>query len=249
MAERHLIGSVQVTAGSFDASLALVVQAARTDNAEHVHFVNAYTIALAAGDPEYAKVLNDGLCFTDGVPVAWVGRRAYGSSTEGWPRVYGPDVMAAVLESDLRHYLLGSTPRTLQTLEDVIARRWPQAEIVGSSSPPFRPLTAQEQQAQDAAIRNSGAQLVWLGLGTPKQDWEAARVAASTGLTTLAVGAAFDFIAGTKPQAPRWMQRSGVEWAFRLASEPRRLAKRYLWGNPRFLMAVAREPGFRKPRA
>ncbi len=249
MAERHLIGSVQVTAGSFDASLALVVQAARTDNAEHVHFVNAYTIALAAGDPEYAKVLNDGLCFTDGVPVAWVGRRAYGSSAETWPRVYGPDVMAALLESDLRHYLLGSTPATLQTLQDVIACRWPQAAIVGAHSPPFRPLTDTERDAQDAAIRNSGAQLVWLGLGTPKQDWEAARVAVSTGLTTLAVGAAFDFIAGTKPQAPRWMQRSGVEWGFRLASEPRRLAKRYLWGNPRFMMAVAREPGFRKPRA
>ncbi len=248
MAERHPIGGVHVTAAPFHECVRMVVEAALAGKPEHVHFVNAYSIALADGDPRYAALLNDGVCFTDGVPVAWVGRRAYGIAGEHWPRVYGPDVMEAVLARPLRHYLLGGTEETLAALQVEIAKRWPQAQIVGAYSPPFRALTEGEQAEQDAAIVASGADVVWVGLGTPKQDWEAARVVASTGLMTLAVGAAFDFIAGTKPQAPVWMQRSGTEWAFRLATEPRRLAKRYFWGNPRFLRAVARQPGLRRGR-
>ena len=156
--------------------------------------------------------------------------------------------------------------------------------MVGAESPPFRALSAEAIAAQDArirdsganivwvglgtpnrtgkaarragvvalrsaggrgAVRDSGATIVWVGLGTPKQDWEVARLTASVPVA-MAVGAAFDFLAGVKPQAPLWMQKSGTEWAFRFASEPRRLAKRYLWGNPRFLVAAAREPGLRR---
>ena len=113
--------------------------------------------------------------------------------------------------------------------------------MVAAESPPFRPLTAAEVAAQDQRIRQSGAELVWVGLGTPKQDHEVARLAAELPVVALAVGAAFDFLAGTKPQAPLWMQRSGTEWAFRLASEPKRLTRRYLWGNPRFLQAALRD--------
>jgi N-acetylglucosaminyldiphosphoundecaprenol N-acetyl-beta-D-mannosaminyltransferase len=145
-----------------------------------------------------------------------------------------------------RHYLLGGSPATLAVLESQIAERWPGAVVVGAESPPFRALSVAEVAEQDARIRDSGATIVWVGLGTPKQDWEVARLAASVPVVAMAVGAAFDFIAGVKPQAPIWMQKSGTEWAFRFASEPKRLAKRYLWGNPRFLVAAAREPGLRK---
>lgn len=248
MADQRHVGPITFTVGPFAECVDLVTSAARGARRTAFHFVNAYSVALADESEEYANLLSTGVCFTDGVPVAWVGRRAYGVSSDQWPRVYGPDVMQAVLAEGLRHYLLGGTEQTLTALQTEIARRWPQAQISGSYSPPFRPLTDAEQRAQDAAIRDSGAELVWVGLGTPKQDWEAARIAKSTGLPTLAVGAAFDFIAGTKPQAPRWMQRSGTEWAFRLATEPRRLAKRYFWGNPRFLLAVARQPGLRRLR-
>lgn len=238
MFAERAVGPLRFTVGGFDGCIDLV--AASVGQRRHFHFANAYTIALADTQPQYAALLNDGVVFTDGVPVAWVGRRAYGVSAPEWPRVYGPDVMAAVLERGLRHYLLGGSPQTLAALQERIAQRWPKATIVGAESPPFRTLTASELAAQDARVAASGADLVWVGLGTPKQDWEAARVTAATGLPTLAVGAAFDFLAGTKPQAPVWMQRTGTEWAFRLASEPRRLAGRYLWGNPRFLLAVAR---------
>ena len=217
-----------------------------------VHFANAYTIALADSDPEYGALLarRGSAAFTDGVPVAWVGRRAYPEFAETWDRVYGPDVMEAVLDASTvegpRHFLLGGSPETLDELQSVIASRWVDALIVGAESPPFRELTAEEFVAQDARIRDSGATIVWVGLGTPKQDWEVARLAGSLPVVAMAVGAAFDFLAGVKPQAPLWMQRSGTEWAFRLATEPKRLARRYLWGNPRFLMAAMKRPGLRK---
>jgi N-acetylglucosaminyldiphosphoundecaprenol N-acetyl-beta-D-mannosaminyltransferase len=212
-----------------------------------VHFANAYTIALADVDPDYRALLAepDAVVFTDGMPVAWVGRRTHPEFAGQWGRVYGPDVMAAVLElSDTegpRHYLLGGSPDTLQSLATAIAQRWPRAQIVGVESPPFRPLTDAERVQQDTRIRRSGATMVWVGLGTPKQDWEVTRIAKNLPVVALAVGAAFDFLAGTKPQAPGWMQRSGTEWLYRLASEPRRLAKRYFWGNPRFVYAAWRD--------
>ena len=243
------IGPVPFHVAPFENCVDTVVDAAESEQARAVHFANAYTIALADSDLEYAALFNrpTALNFTDGVPVAWVGRRAYGLSAQDWPRVYGPDVMQAVFERGrgTRHFLLGGSPQTLEALLTAVSSRWPEAEVVGAESPPFRPLTGEEQQEQDQRILDSGADLVWVGLGTPKQDWEVARLCESTGLVALAVGAAFDFLAGTKPQAPPWVQRSGIEWAYRFASEPRRLARRYLWGNPRFLVAVARNPGLR----
>lgn len=212
-----------------------------------VHFANAYTVALADTDPAYAGLLADprSAVFTDGMPVAWFGRRQHPQFAQIWQRVYGPDVMTSVFarsQSDgPRHYLLGGDPQTLTGLQREIATRWPQARVVGAESPPFRALSRAEEQAQDARIRASGAGIVWVGLGTPKQDWEVARLARSLPIVAMAVGAAFDFLAGTKPQAPLAMQRAGMEWAFRLASEPQRLARRYLWGNPRFVRAAVRD--------
>lgn len=220
-----------------------------------VHFANAYSVAIADTDHAYAGVLAapESAVFSDGVPVTWVGKRAHRDLADRWERVYGPDVMEGVfsrcetLALPIRHYLLGSSPATLQALQSAIGRRWPSVEVVGAESPPFRALTRAEQEAQDDRIRHSGATMVWVGLGTPKQDFEARRLASAVPATVLAVGAAFDFLGGTKPQAPRWMQRTGTEWAYRLAKEPRRLVKRYAWGNPRFLWAAHREPGLLRP--
>ncbi len=210
-----------------------------------VHFANAYNVALADSDPAYAALLAAGdLVFTDGLPVAWAGRLLHRDMASQWTRVYGPDVFIGVLErsnfESSRHYLLGSTPETLNALITRIQTQWPSAVIAGFESPPFRQASAEELADRDARIIASGATLVWVGLGTPKQDQEVRRLADSVNVTALAVGAAFDFLAGTKPQAPVWLQRVGLEWAFRLATEPRRLARRYLWGNPRFVLAAIR---------
>lgn len=247
---RHRVGEIDFTVLPFaDAIDLLLTCNSQLPTSGHpgiaVHFANAYNIALARKDREYATLLRKGdYIFSDGVPITWVGKRAYSAIAASWDRVYGPDVMQAVFAANHdhppRHYLLGSTPDVLAALQRNLAKRFPNAEIVGSQSPPFRTPTLQELAERDALISESGATMVWVGLGTPKQDYEVARLAASLPVVALAVGAAFDFLAGTTSQAPAWMQRNGLEWAYRLASEPKRLGKRYLWGNSVFLLEASR---------
>lgn len=246
----HRVGGVPFRVAPLPAAIEAVVASAGQVRDQGtgvaVHFANAYTVALADDDAAYGALFSapGSVTFTDGMPVAWIGRRQHPEAAAVWDRVYGPDVMAGVLaassESGPRHYLLGGSPQTLALLRSAISERWPQALIVGAESPPFRPLTDVEQAEVSGRIDASGADIVWVGLGTPKQDWEVARVAAASPVVAMAVGAAFDFLAGAKPQAPAWVQRSGLEWGYRLASEPRRLGRRYLWGNPRFLAAAWR---------
>jgi N-acetylglucosaminyldiphosphoundecaprenol N-acetyl-beta-D-mannosaminyltransferase len=210
-----------------------------------VHLCNAYTLALADANPALRAVLHRAsVNFPDGKSVVWANRLTHPGAGLPTERVYGPDLFRDVLllgqPVGLRHYLLGSTPDTLAALQQRLRRTFPGALVVGADSPPFRPLTEPEWQAQLDRIRASGARLVWVGLGTPKQDWEAARLARALPVVAVAVGAAFDFVAGSKRQAPLWMQRSGVEWCFRLAQEPRRLWRRYLFGNARFVYAAVR---------
>ena len=210
-----------------------------------VHFANAFNIAIACKDEDYALLLNSAdYVFSDGVPVTWVGRIAYPNEAKQWERVYGPDVMnmtfASSTEDGPTHYLLGGTPEVLAHLKDAIRVKYPSAQIVGAESPPFREPSTQDLIDRDKRILASGAEMVWVGLGTPKQDYEVARLAVAMPVVALAVGAAFDFIAGTTSQAPVWMQRSGLEWAYRLSREPRRLGRRYIWGNSVFLLEASR---------
>ena len=247
---RANVGPIPFRVATLDTAVGAVLAAANDGVGVPVHFANAYTVALADTDPLYLALFTgaDVAVFSDGVPVVWAGRRMHPHLADSWQRVYGPDVMTAVLAasqaSGPSHYLLGGSAQTIALLQQRITAQWPEARIVGAESPPFRPLTEAEVRAQDQRIRTSGAQIVWVGLGTPKQDWEVARLARELPVVAMAVGAAFDFLAGVKPQAPIWMQRSGTEWLYRFASEPRRLAKRYLWGNPRFVYAAVRDrPG------
>ena len=158
--------------------------------------------------------------------------------------MYGPDLLLDVFQLGqnlgIRHYLLGSTLDVVADLKRELLRRFPRAQIVGSESPPFRQLTKPEQAEQRVRIVDSEADIVWLGLGTPKQDLTCADLARHLPVVVVAVGAAFDFVSGHKNQAPLWMRRHGLEWAFRLASEPRRLWRRYLIGNVQFLRAALR---------
>ena len=245
---RRRVGSLDFTVMPLSEAIDEVVGLGtrRLDKGIAVHFANAYNIALAGEDSGYRELMLRGdYVFSDGTPVVWAGRRLHPADANRWTRVYGPDVMEGVFASPRtpqpRHYLLGGSMQTLDALQAEIGKRWPNAELAGAESPPFRAATAAELAERDARISASGATLVWVGLGTPKQDVEVRRLADSLPVAALAVGAAFDFIAGTVPQAPRWMQRSGTEWAYRLGREPKRLAKRYLWGNPRFVAAVVRQ--------
>ena len=222
----------------------LTLAAASHVHGVDVHLCNAYTLALADGDSDFFDLLNrSARNYPDGMSVVWANRLRNGKHLPN-ERVYGPDLFLDVLdqgqERGTRHYLLGGEPDTLQALQSAIGRRFPTAEIVGAESPPFRELTDEERAEQVQRIAKTNPQIVWLGLGTPKQDWEAARLATELPMVFVAVGAAFDFVAGTKTQAPAWLQDHGLEWSYRLATEPRRLWKRYLFGNARFLYAAAR---------
>jgi N-acetylglucosaminyldiphosphoundecaprenol N-acetyl-beta-D-mannosaminyltransferase len=225
-----------------------VVRLATTDldHGLDVHLCNAYTFSLADKDPRFKAMLRRAaINFPDGKSVVWANKLLHRRRSIPSDRVYGPDLFLDVFEqgqdSGLRHYLLGSTPEVLSALEAELCRRFPEASIVGAVSPPFRALTEQEMAEQTTRIVESKAQVVWVGLGTPKQDWESARLAEEIPAIFIAVGAAFDFVAGEKKQAPIWMQRNGLEWLFRLAVEPRRLWKRYFFGNARFLRAIISE--------
>jgi len=243
---RQFIGRIPYTVLPFETAVDAILAATNTLGQGRdrpgcaVHFAPAFNVALARDDHSYAQLMADAdYVFSDGVPITWVGKRLRPDLAATWDRVYGPDVMEAVFaRSDStgpRHFLLGSTPEVLQKLTRQLTTLFPDALIVGTDSPPFREPTAAELAERDDRIRTSGATIVWVGLGTPLQDFEVARLAATLPVVAVAVGAAFDFLAGTKPQAPAWMQRSGLEWTFRLASEPKRLGKRYVWGNTIFL--------------
>ncbi|MEI7888590.1 MAG: WecB/TagA/CpsF family glycosyltransferase, partial [Actinomycetes bacterium] len=215
--------------------------ALRSNRAEQrgfaVHLCNAWTLAYGLKDPAHADRVDSGdLNLPDGMPLVWLGKR-FGLPITN--RVYGPDLMSQILDqgrsSGLRHYLYGTTAETLSQLRDRIETRFPGAQIVGSEAPPFRPSTRIEEQALAARMSDSQADVVWIGLGTPQQDELVHRLRPELAAVLIPVGAAFDFLAGNKSQAPKWMQQRGLEWLFRLCSEPQRLWRRYLIGNSVFI--------------
>jgi N-acetylglucosaminyldiphosphoundecaprenol N-acetyl-beta-D-mannosaminyltransferase len=214
------------------------------DGEQHyVCVTGMHGVMEAQGDPELTRIHNDsGLTTPDGMPMVWASRYAGAKHVE---RVYGPDLMLAVCERAARDgwgcYLYGATDEVLDALRANLNDRFPALKIVGAYSPPFRPMTPEEDAAAVQAINDSGAQIVWVGLSTPKQErWMDAHVGKLHAPALVGVGAAFDMHAGNLRQAPRWMQRSGLEWFFRLVSEPRRLWRRYVINIPKFLFAIVR---------
>ncbi|MDT0234226.1 WecB/TagA/CpsF family glycosyltransferase [Curtobacterium sp. BRB10] len=240
---RRRLGGLPIVAATPAEAASAVIQAAQSDSATGaaVHLVNAYSIALAQSDGVFRDSLSgDAYNFPDGKPLSWVTRL---SKHRLW-QVRGPqffhDVMDQGRESRVRHFLLGGSEELLVRLQRNLEARHPGVVIAGAYSPPFRPMSPGEIIAQDELIRDARADIVWVGLGTPKQDLEVRRLATSLTVVACAVGAAFDFTAGTKREAPRWMTTLGVEWVFRLLSEPKRLWRRYLIGNFVFIAAVIR---------
>jgi N-acetylglucosaminyldiphosphoundecaprenol N-acetyl-beta-D-mannosaminyltransferase len=184
---------------------------------------------------EVRRVFNGaGMVTPDGMPVVWVARWS-GHPQVG--RVYGPDLMLAVLERERhRHFFYGGGHGVAQRLATAMTKRFPKLEVAGYLEPPFSPLDQLCTPEAAAAINTTRPDVVWVGMSSPKQDlWMARMRPMLEAPVLIAVGAAFDFHTGTVKQAPRWMQQSGLEWLFRLATEPRRLWRRYLIDNPWFL--------------
>ncbi|MGW3742113.1 WecB/TagA/CpsF family glycosyltransferase [Streptomyces sp. NPDC005146] len=216
-----------------------------TGERTYVCVTGVHGVMEAQRDPELRRIHNtSGLTVPDGMPMVWAGHRA---GAFWMRRVYGPDLMLAVLERAAEQgwssFLYGGAAGVPELLGERLVGRFPGLKIAGAYSPPYRPLTVEESEAVVARINASGADLVWVGLSTPKQElWMAEHRGRLDAPVLLGVGAAFDFHAGLKSQAPGWIQRAGLEWAYRLAREPRRLWRRYLRNNPTYLARIALRP-------
>ncbi|MET8801331.1 WecB/TagA/CpsF family glycosyltransferase [Streptomyces sp. NPDC004546] len=216
-----------------------------TGKREYVCVTGVHGVMESQRDPALRRAYNaSGLAVPDGMPMVWAGHRA---GAHWMRRVYGPDLMLSVLgraaERGWSSFLYGGAQGVPELLGEQLVARFPGLKIAGAYSPPFRPLTADESDAVVETINASGADLVWVGIGAPKQEaWMAAHRGRLDARVLIGVGAAFDFHAGLKPQAPGWMRQCGLEWAYRLAKEPRRLWRRYLRNNPAYLARIALHP-------
>ena len=220
---------------------------ARVASGEHGYLCacNVHAVMASREDDELREALmSSSLNVPDGQPLVWA-IKALGYGLSG--RVYGPELMArcceGAAERGYRFYLYGGRNQgALVQLALNLRHRYPGVKIVGGYSPPHRPLTGEERGAIIKEINRSKADIVWVGIGVPKQEkWMARNRADVTPPVMIGVGAAFDFHAGLVPQAPNWIQEAGLEWAYRLAHEPRRLWRRYLRYNPRFLTEFTRQ--------
>ena len=181
-----------------------------------------------------------GLVTPDGMPLVWLSRLCGSHHVE---RVYGPDLLvaccAASVPRQYRHFFYGGAEGVAERLADRLSKRFPGLLVAGCYTPPFRDLTMDEEREVITRINDAAPDIVWVGMSTPKQErWMHQHCGRVTAPVLIGVGAAFDFHAGLKRQAPYWMQRSGLEWFFRLMTEPKRLWRRYLTNNPRFIWRI-----------
>jgi N-acetylglucosaminyldiphosphoundecaprenol N-acetyl-beta-D-mannosaminyltransferase len=236
----HIV-DMRVDPTSYDRAARLISTWARERASKYVCVATVNNVMESYDSASFRSVMNQAdLVTPDGMPLVW-GLRLLGHKSA--TRVYGPDLTPVVLEMAASDGIpvgfYGASEATLALLQARILERFPALQIVYAYSPPFRPLTPEEDEQVVEDINRSGARILFVGLNTPKQDFWMAAHKDRVQAVMLGVGAAFDFLAGTKSQAPRWMMRLGMEWFFRLVTEPRRLWKRYLKHNPRFVVLFA----------
>ncbi len=257
-ADRHLSGSlnaglsiprsdilgVSVSAINLPIALDTIDKWIAERASNYICVTGVHGVMESRKDTELRAIHNRaGLVTPDGMPLVWISRAMGFRHVK---RVYGPDLMRAVCEHSVargyRHFLYGGAPGVGEKLECRLRELYPGIRIVGRHCPPFRPLTPAQDDEVVNLISAAAPDIVWVGLSTPTQErWMAAHTTRLNVPVLVGVGAAFDFIAGVKRQAPLWMRRSGLEWMFRLLTEPRRLGRRYLVNNPRFVALIAKQ--------
>jgi len=241
--ERVDILGVQVSAVGMETAVAQIESWIHRGESNFVCVTGVHGVMESQKDADLLRIHNSaGLVTPDGMPLVWIMKSRGCGITN---RVYGPDLMLEVCRrsqtTGFRHFLYGGAAGVPELLAERLLDRFPGLQIAGTHSPPFRPATPEEDRQIVEEINASGADIVWVGLSTPKQErWMASHVGRLESCVLIGVGAAFDFHAGLKRQAPAWMQKSGLEWAFRLLQEPRRLGPRYLKNNPAFVIQLLR---------
>ncbi len=240
--QRYNVLGVGVHALNLAEACGLAVNAAHARTKGYVCCCDVNSLSCAGRDPAHRTRLNRSFLTTpDGMPLVWLGRRAGFSDVS---RVYGPDLLEAVCAathaSELTHFFYGAGPGTAEQLRAKLVERFPGLRIVGTFSPPFRDLTAEEEAVLIQTIESLQPDFFWVGLSTPKQERFMAEYLQRLDTTLmLGIGAAFDFASGRVAQAPRWVQTSGLEWVWRICREPRRLAGRYFRNVPSFVLRLA----------
>lgn len=241
---KHKVADVAISAVDYEAASTRILEAAKAKSALSVSALAVHGVMTGVLDAEHAQRLNGlDLVVPDGQPVRWALRLVHGVALPD--RVYGPEltlrVCAQVEAAGLPVYFYGSKTSVLKKLRGQLAIKFPKLEIAGMESSKFRQLSAEENAEVVERIKGSGARVVFVGLGCPRQEVFAFENASDLSMPVLAVGAAFDFHAGLLSQAPAWMQRRGLEWFYRLIMEPTRLWHRYLVLNPLFCWEIAKQ--------
>jgi N-acetylglucosaminyldiphosphoundecaprenol N-acetyl-beta-D-mannosaminyltransferase len=233
---------IRVDPTTYLASTRQAMEWAGVGESRYVCVANVHMLMEAYDSPEFRAIINHAdLVVPDGMPLVWLLRL---KGRRNQPRVYGPTLMLHILESAARNGVsvgfYGSMPEVMESLVGRMQARYENLNVAFSCSPPFNSMNPKEDQAIIEEINQSGAKILFIGLGCPKQEIWMSEHRGKVNVVMLGVGAAFDFHAGVKAQAPSLVQKVGLEWLFRLFAEPRRLWKRYLYHNPRFIgLAVA----------
>jgi N-acetylglucosaminyldiphosphoundecaprenol N-acetyl-beta-D-mannosaminyltransferase len=242
--EKARVLTTGISATSNDEVCRLLAEWGDAGTGEYVCVCNVHTVMEAKKNADFRRILNEAAIATpDGMPLVWTLRKL---GFKGQERVYGPDLVLAFAKyssgkKGLKSYFYGGEPDVARALADILTDRFPGFESAGAESPPFRKLTQEEDEAAVERINASGASVLWVGLGAPKQErWMAAH-AGRIKPAMVGVGAAFDFLTGRTPQAPRWIRNCGMEWFFRLCTDPRRMYRRYIMNNPLFIVNIAKQ--------
>lgn len=235
---------VSVSALTMDEALATIDEWILSGERKYVCTIDVHALVESHSASDVQDIYRSAaIAAPDGMPLVWLLHR---SGYDAADRICGPDLMPALFhrseQRGYRHFLYGSSDATLSLLQQKLTRDFPEAKIVGHHSPPFRPLTSEEELDVDRLVNAANPDIVWVGLGAPKQDrWMAAHRHALNAPVLIGVGGAFEMMAGRVRRAPNLIRRSGCEWMFRMAQEPRRLSTRYLKSNLRFAMLLAGE--------
>jgi len=250
MINRVSVLGVGISVLNLKTALAAIAEAVRERHRGYICVTGVHGVMEAEDDPAFKEILNRAfLCTPDGMPMVWAGKL---NGHRDMSRVYGPDLMLDVCAwsetSGAQHFFYGGAEGVAELLARKLKERFPKLAVAGTFTPPFRALNADELKALQSQVAAAKPDILWVGLSTPKQEKFMAEFLPKLDATLMiGVGAAFDFHSGRVKQAPRWMQRSGLEWFYRLCSEPRRLAKRYLRNNPLFLLkSLGQVAGWKK---
>jgi len=239
MTKRVNVLGVGISVLNLRTALAAIADAVAARRKGYICVTGVHGVMEAQDDAGFKNILNGAfLCTPDGMPMVWAGKL---NGHRDMRRVYGPDLLLEVCAwsetSGCKHFFYGGADGVAELLAQKLQAKFPKLAVVGTYTPPFRALDADEVKQLQARISAAPPDILWVGLSTPKQEKFMAELLPRLDVTLMVgVGAAFDFHSGRVKQAPRWMQRSGLEWFYRLCSEPRRLAKRYCRNNPLFVL-------------